>query len=54
MKGFSPKYLLRMRQFANAYTDFEITQQAVAQIPWGHNVLILTKFEKIKSLGFGT
>ncbi len=46
MKGFSPRNLLYMRQFADAYPDFEITQQAVAQIPWGHNVLLLTKLKE--------
>jgi predicted nuclease of restriction endonuclease-like (RecB) superfamily len=45
MKGFSPRNLLYMRQFADAYPDFEITQQALAQIPWGHNVLLLTKIK---------
>lgn len=43
MKGFSPRNLLYMRQFAEAYPDFLITQQVVAQIPWGHNVILLNK-----------
>lgn len=47
MKGFSTRNLLYMRQFAEAYPDFEITQQPVAQIPWGHNVLLLTKLKEI-------
>lgn len=41
MKGFSPRNLKYMRAFAEAYPDFEFVQQAVAQIPWGHNVRIL-------------
>ncbi len=45
MKGFSPRNLLYMRQFADAYPDFKITQQAVAQIPWGHNIVLLTKLK---------
>jgi len=45
MKGFSSRNLLYMRQFADAYPDFAITQQAVAQIPWGHNILLLTKLK---------
>jgi hypothetical protein len=32
-----------MRALAEAYPDFEFVQQAVAQIPWGHNVRILDK-----------
>ena len=34
MKGFSERNLLYMRQFAQRYPDFEITQQPVAQINW--------------------
>lgn len=41
MRGFSPRNLKYMRAFAEAYPDFEFVQQAVAQIPWGHNVRIL-------------
>jgi predicted nuclease of restriction endonuclease-like (RecB) superfamily len=41
MKGFSPRNLKYMRAFAGAWPDEEFVQQAVAQIPWGHNVRIL-------------
>ena len=41
MKGFSPRNLKYMRAFAEAWPEEEIVQQAVAQIPWGHNVRIL-------------
>jgi predicted nuclease of restriction endonuclease-like (RecB) superfamily len=41
MKGFSPRNLKYMRAFAEAWPDEEFVQQAVAQIPWGHNVRIL-------------
>ncbi len=41
MKGFSSRNLKYMRAFAGAYPEFEFVQQAVAQIPWGHNVRIL-------------
>jgi predicted nuclease of restriction endonuclease-like (RecB) superfamily len=43
MKGFSPRNLKYMRAFAEAWPDESIVQQAVAQIPWGHNVRILDK-----------
>jgi predicted nuclease of restriction endonuclease-like (RecB) superfamily len=46
MKGFSSRNLKYMRTFAEAYPDEQIVQQAVAQIPWGHNVRIL---DKVKS-----
>lgn len=41
MKGFSQRNLKYMRAFAEAYPDARFVQQAVAQIPWGHNVRIL-------------
>jgi len=41
MKGFSPRNLKYMRAFAEAHPDEQFVQQAVAQIPWGHNVRIL-------------
>src|SRR5215213_9458151 len=43
MKGFSRANLLYMRALAEAYPDEEFVQQAVGQIPWGHNVRILDK-----------
>jgi predicted nuclease of restriction endonuclease-like (RecB) superfamily len=41
MTGLSRTNLLYMRAFAEAYPDESIVQQAVGQIPWGHNVRIL-------------
>jgi predicted nuclease of restriction endonuclease-like (RecB) superfamily len=41
MKGFSRTNLLYMRAFAEAYSDEQIVQQVVGQIPWGHNVRLL-------------
>jgi predicted nuclease of restriction endonuclease-like (RecB) superfamily len=41
MTGLSRTNLLYMRAFAEAYPDEAIVQQAVGQIPWGHNVRIL-------------
>ncbi|SRR6266699_125979 len=43
MKGFSPRNLQYMRTFAEAYPDEQFTQQAVAQIPWGHHTVLLDK-----------
>ncbi len=45
MKGFSPRNLKYMRAFAEAWPNEQIVQQAVAQIPWGHNVRILDKLD---------
>lgn len=41
MTGLSRTNLLYMRAFAEGYPDESIIQQAVGQIPWGHNVRIL-------------
>ena len=41
MKGFSARNMKYMRALAEAYPDTQFVQQAVAQIPWGHNVRIL-------------
>jgi predicted nuclease of restriction endonuclease-like (RecB) superfamily len=43
MRGFSPRNLKYMRAFAQAWPDGEIVQQAVAQLPWGHNLVLLDK-----------
>ena len=45
MKGFSPRNLVYMQTLASAYPDEQFTQQLVAQIPWGHNVVILDKIK---------
>ena len=43
MKGFSPRNLKYMRAFAQAWPDSEFVQQAAAQLPWGHNMVLLDK-----------
>lgn len=45
MKGFSLANLKFMRAFAQAWPDVAIGQQAVSQLPWGHNVMLLTKLK---------
>jgi predicted nuclease of restriction endonuclease-like (RecB) superfamily len=45
MKGFSRANLLYMRAFAEAWSDPAIVQQAVGQLPWGHNVLLITRLK---------
>ena len=43
MKGLSARNLVYMQTFAKNYPNFEITQQAAAQIPWGHICVIMDK-----------
>jgi predicted nuclease of restriction endonuclease-like (RecB) superfamily len=45
MKGFSRANLMYMRAFAEAWPDEAIVQQAVGQLPWGHNLVLLTKLK---------
>ncbi|HLB53363.1 MAG TPA: PDDEXK nuclease domain-containing protein [Chlamydiales bacterium] len=47
MAGFSPRNLFYMKQFAEAYPEFSILQQAAAKIPWGHNMLLIDKFDDL-------
>lgn len=50
MKGFSVRNLKYMRQWYQFYSENEIGQQAVAQllqIPWGHNIHIVSKSQNI-------
>lgn len=46
MGGFSRSNLLYMRAFAEAYPAPSIVQPLVGQIPWGHNVLLLSRLKK--------
>lgn len=41
MGGLSRSNLMYMRAFAEAYPDEAIVQQAVGQLPWGHNIVLL-------------
>lgn len=43
LKGLSGRNLKYMRAFAEAYPEEEFVQQLVAQIPWGHNVVLLDR-----------
>ena len=43
MKGFSPRNLKYMRQFAQEWPDFQIVQRVVAQLPWRSNLILLGK-----------
>ena len=43
IKGYSVRNLKYMSKFAAEYADIEFVQQLVAQIPWGHIVILLDK-----------
>ncbi len=46
--GYSVRNLKYMAKFASEYPDREFVQQVVAQIPWGHNVVIMDKIEPME------
>ena len=53
INGFSRRNLYAVRQWYLFYSsEFEFVPQPVAQIPWGHNRLIITKIKEIKNALF--
>lgn len=46
--GFSPRNLKYMKKFAEAWSDPEIVQRTVAQIPWRSNITLLDKLKEPK------
>jgi predicted nuclease of restriction endonuclease-like (RecB) superfamily len=49
MKGLSPRNLVYMQTFAKAWPLDSITQQPIAQLPWGHNCTILDKLKNTQT-----
>ena len=47
--GFSPQNLWFVRRFYLEYKELEFLQQLVREIPWGHNILIMTKVSDPKA-----
>ena len=52
MKGFSIRNIKYCRNFYTFYCNSSIGQQVVAQIPWGHNILIFSKSKNISEAHF--
>lgn len=48
MKGFSLQNLKYMKRFAEEYDENEIGQQAVDQLPWGQNILLMYRVKDKK------
>lgn len=46
MTGFSQTNLKYMRSFAEAYSEEEISQRSVDQLPWRHNIVLFTKLKE--------
>lgn len=49
LTGFSVRNLKYMAKLTAEYPDYEFVQQVVAQIPWGHNVVLLDKIKEFEN-----
>ena len=45
MRGLGRRNLQYMRSFAEARPDVEVVQRLIAQLPWGHNVELLSALD---------
>jgi predicted nuclease of restriction endonuclease-like (RecB) superfamily len=50
--GFSTRNLWDMRRLYERYSHYPNLRQAVAEIPWGHHLLILNKIDLIEEAEF--
>ena len=46
LKGFTRRNLFRMRQFYEAYPDPQIVTALLTQLPWTHNLIILSRSQR--------
>jgi predicted nuclease of restriction endonuclease-like (RecB) superfamily len=46
LRGFTRRNLFRMRQFYEAYRDNPIVTPLVTQLPWTHNLIILSQSKR--------
>ena len=53
IKGFSRRNIYAILQWYKFYsTKYQFVQQSMAQLPWGHNCLIITKIKDINEAEF--
>ena len=46
LRGFSAKNIWRMRQFFEAYSDSPILSALLRELPWTHNLIILSRSQR--------
>jgi len=46
LKGFTRRNLFRMRQFYEAYPDQQLVTALLTQLPWTHNLIILSRSQR--------
>ena len=49
LKGYSERNMGYMLRFAKEYPDKSILQQAVAKLPWGHNIILIEKEKDLQT-----
>lgn len=49
LKGFSARNLKYMKKFYREYKNEEVVQRSVAQLPWRHNIVLMSKIKDIKT-----
>jgi predicted nuclease of restriction endonuclease-like (RecB) superfamily len=52
LRGFTRRNLFRMRQFYEAYAEDAIATPLVSQIPWTHNLIILSQSRRAEEREF--
>jgi len=52
LKGFTRRNLFRMRQFYETYSGEEKVSPLVTQLPWTHNLLILSRSKRVEEREF--
>ncbi len=50
--GFSPRNLWDMRRFHLEYKDYPKLRQLAAEIPWGHNLIIMSRVKDVHAKEF--
>ncbi len=52
LKGFTRRNLFRMRQFYETYSKDSIVSPLVTQLPWTHNLIILSQSKRLEEREF--
>ncbi len=52
LRGFSAKNIWRMRQFFEAYSDSQILSALLRELPWTHNLIILSRSKRTEEREF--
>ena len=52
LRGFSAKNIWRMRQFFEAYRDSPILSALLRELPWTHNLIILSRSKRLEEREF--